>query len=138
MIGTQFPWRANKAALILAPTGMALGGNGPLYVDDTLTDSVSAIPQALTRTSAVPAIASTLSAGGALDAPLGMTIAPNGDLIVVNGNNGNAVEITPAGRQLTTRTLVKNGAGDLFGVSMTPRGMLAVNDGTNTLDLFRS
>ena len=66
-----------------------------------------------------------------------MTLAPDGDLIVVNGNDGNAVEITPAGRQVATRTLVKNGAGDLFGITTTPQGMLAVNDGTNALDLFR-
>ena len=110
VIGTDFPWRANKAALILAPTGLALGGNGTLYVDDTLTNSVSAIPQALTRTSVITAAAGNLSAGGALDAPLGMTLAPNGDLVVVNGNNGNAIEITPAGKQLATRTLIKNGA----------------------------
>ncbi len=70
MIGTDFPWRANKAALILAPTGLALGSNGTLYVDDTLTNSVSAIPQALTRTSAVTAARRTLSAGGSLNAPL--------------------------------------------------------------------
>ena len=56
VIGTDFPWRANKAALILAPTGLALAGNGTLYVDDTLTNSVSAIPQALTRTSPVTAV----------------------------------------------------------------------------------
>ena len=67
-----------------------------------------------------------------------MTLAPNGNLVVVNGNNGNAVEITPAGRQLATKTLVKNGAGDLFGIITTPDGIIAVNDGTNTLDLFRS
>ncbi len=96
VIGTDFPWRANKAALILAPTGLALGGNGTLYADDTMTNSVSAIPQALTRSGAITAAAGNLSAGGALDAPLGMTLAPNGDLVVVNGNNGNAVEITPA------------------------------------------
>jgi hypothetical protein len=134
VIGTNFPWRANKAALVLAPTGLALGGNGTLYVDDTLTNSVSAIPRALTRTGAVTAIDGNLSAGGALDAPLGMTLAPNGDLIVVNGNNGNAVEITPAGRQVATRTLIKNGAGDLFGIITTPTGLLIANDGTNALD----
>jgi hypothetical protein len=140
VIGTDFPWRANKAALVLAPTGLALAGSGTLYVDDTLTNTVSAIPQALTRTGAVSATASTLSAGGALDAPLGMTLAPNGDLIVVNGNNGNAVEITPAGKQLATKTLVKNGAGDLFGVITTQagNGLIIANDGTNALDLFRS
>jgi hypothetical protein len=69
-----------------------------------------------------------------------MTLAPNGDLIVVNGNNGNAVEITPAGKQLATKTLVKNGAGDLFGVITTQagNGLIIANDGTNALDLFRT
>jgi len=139
VIGTMFPWAANKAALVLAPTGLALAPNGTLYVDDTLTNSVSAIPQALTRTSAVTAAATTVSTGGALNAPLGMTLAPNGDLVVVNGNNGDAVEISPAGRQVTTRTLIKNGAGDLFGIITTQNGdgLLVANDGTNALDVFR-
>ena len=137
VVGSGYPWRANKAALVLAPTGLALGHNGTLYVADTETNTISAIPQATTRTAAQAATAGLLSAGGALDAPLGMTLAPNGDLIVVNGNNGNAVEVTPAGRQLTTKTLVKNGAGDLFGIVTTPDGILAVNDGTNALELFR-
>ena len=136
VVGTKFPWRANKAALVLAPTGLALGSNGTLYVDDTLTNSVSAIPQALTRTSAVTAVGGTLSAGGALNAPLGMAMAPNGDLVVVNGNNGNAVEITTAGKQVATRTLIKNGAGDLFGIitTQTGDGLIIANDGTNALD----
>jgi sugar lactone lactonase YvrE len=140
VIGTEFPWRANKAALVLAPTGLALAGDGTLYVADTLTNTVSAIPQALTRTSAITAVAGTFSAGGALDAPLGMVLAPNGDLVVVNGNNGNAVEITPAGQQLTVKTLIKNGAGDLFGITTAQAGygLLVVNDGTNALDEFRS
>jgi hypothetical protein len=138
VVGTGYPWRANKAALILAPTGLAIGRNGTLYVADTLTDTISAIPQALTRGNAMQATAAAISIGGALSAPLGMTLAPNGDLVVVNGNNGNAVEITPQGRQLATKTLVKNGAGDLFGVLSTQAGgLLAVNDGTNALDLFR-
>jgi hypothetical protein len=136
-IGSGYPWKANKAALVLAPTGLALGRNGTLYVADTQTNAITAIPRAATRTTAEPVTADLLSAGGALNAPLGMTLAPDGDLIVVNGNDGNAVEITPAGRQVATRTLVKNGAGDLFGITTTPQGMLAVNDGTNALDLFR-
>ena len=53
---------------------------------------------------------------------------------MVNGNNGNAVEITPAGKQLATRALIKNGAGDLFGIITTGDGPLIVNDGTNALD----
>ena len=35
------------------------------------------------------------------------------------------------------KTLVKNGAGDLFGIITTPAGIVAVNDGTNVLELFR-
>ncbi len=138
VIGTNYPWKANKAALVLAPTGLALSHNGTLYVDDTLTSTVSAIPQALTRTTAVSATASTVAAGGALNAPLGMTLAPNGDLVVVNGNDGNAVELSPAGQQLFTKTLIKNGAGDLFGITTTPSGeLLAVNDGKNVIDVYR-
>jgi hypothetical protein len=66
--------------------------------------------------------------------------APTVDLVVVNGNNGNAVEITPAGRQLTVKTPIKNGAGDLFGIitAQAGDGLLVVNDGTNALDEFRS
>lgn len=139
VIGRDYPWRANKAALVLAPTGLALGCNQTLYVDDTLTNAVSAIPQALTRTSAITASAGTFAVGGALNAPLGMTLAPNGDLVVVNGNNGNAVEISPDGKQLSTKTLVTNGAGDLFGITTTPAGeLLAMNDGQNTIDLYRT
>ena len=135
-VAPSFPWRANKTALILAPTGLALDGNGTLYVDDTLTDSVSAIPRALTRTTAVTAMGANLSAGGALNAPLGMTMAPNGDLVVVNGDDGNAVEITPAGQQLATRTLITDGAGDLFGVitNQAGDGLIIGNDGTDALD----
>jgi hypothetical protein len=137
VIGSGYPWKADKTALVLAPTGLALGHNGTLYVADTQTNTISDIPQATTRTTAQPVTAGLLSGGGALDAPLGMTLAPNGDVIVVNGNNGNAVEITPAGRQLATKTLVKNGAGDLFGIITTPDGIIAVNDGTNALEVFR-
>jgi hypothetical protein len=136
VIGNDYPWIANKAALILAPTGLALGRNGTLYVADTQTSAISAIPAALTRTTAVAASASTIATGGALNAPLGMTLAPNGDLVVVNGNDGNAVEVSPAGKQVATKTLVKNGAGDLFGLTTTSGGLLLVNDGTNALDLY--
>jgi hypothetical protein len=56
----------------------------------------------------------------------------------VNGNNGNAVEVTPAGRQVARVTLVPGGAGDLFGVTPAAdgAGLLFVNDGTNALDFL--
>jgi hypothetical protein len=138
VVGGGFPWRQNKAALIQGPTGLALGTAGTLYVASTIGNSVSAIPNALTRTSPANSRSGVLTSGRALNGPLGLTIAPGGDLIAVNGNDGRAIEITPAGRQAATVTLVPHGAGDLFGVT-TPadgQGLLFVNDGTNALDLF--
>jgi hypothetical protein len=73
-----------------------------------------------------------------LNGPPGLTLAPNGDLIAVNGSNGNAVEITPSGRQTAKVRLVRRGAGPVFGV--TPQagghGLLFVNGGVNALDLL--
>jgi hypothetical protein len=66
-----------------------------------------------------------------------MTMASNGDLIVVNGNNGNAVEISPQGKQVATRDLIKNGAGDLFGLTTSPGGqeLFFADDGSNALEV---
>jgi hypothetical protein len=81
---------------------------------------------------------SILTRGGSLNGPLALTLAPDGNLIAVNGDNGNAVEVTPTGRQVATVTLVPHGAGDLFGVTPLAdgHGLLFVNDGANALDLF--
>jgi hypothetical protein len=137
-VGSGFPWQQNKAALIQGPTGLALGQDGTLYVASTLGDSISAIPDALTRTAPASGTADVLTRGGGLNGPLGLASAPNGDLVAVNGGNGNAVEVTPAGRQVATVTLVPGGAGDLFGVTAAGdgHGLLFVNDGTNALDFF--
>ena len=80
-----------------------------------------------------------ISSGRALNAPLGMTVVANGDIVVVNGDNGSAVEVNPAGKQVAT-DVIKNGAGDLFGLTPTRAGneLLFVNDGTDALDLYKS
>ena len=138
VIGSGFPWQQNKAALIQGPTGLAVSASGTLYVAETVSSSITAIPAATSRATAVRFGTHALTTGGKLNGPLGLTLAPGGDLIAVNGGNGDAVEITPAGRQTASVTLVKNGAGDLFGVTGAPggTGLLLVNDGTNALDLF--
>ena len=48
------------------------------------------------------------------------------------------VRVARSNVELATKTLVKNGAGDLFGIITTPDGIVAVNDGTNALELFPS
>ena len=84
----------------------------------------------------------TVRRGGALNAPLGLVTAPNGDLLTVNAANGNIVEITPNGRLAATRTLDSSGspagAGALFGLAVTPnhKGVYFVDDATNELRLL--
>lgn len=85
---------------------------------------------------------STVSSGGALNDPLGMTLALNGKVLTVNGNDGFLVETSPSGAQLSAIVLDDTGsppgAGTLFGLTDVPGlGVVFVDDGTNTLNLFR-
>jgi hypothetical protein len=136
IVGTGSPWKVNHATFVLAPTGLALSRAGTLYVAQTLGNHITAIPHALTRSTSVKDGTSTLTKGGGLNSPLGLVIAPNGDLIATNANNGVATEITPQGHQIATATLVPNGAGALFGIalSISGHGLVFVNDGKNALD----
>jgi len=136
VIANRIPRRDDPNALVIGPTGLALGAGGTLYVADTLDSRIAAIPQAMTRTMPASDAGATVSAGGHLDQPLGLALAPNGDLIAANAGDGNLVEVTPAGRQVATRTVdTKTGAGSLFGLVVAPGGKRIdfVDDGDNTL-----
>ena len=140
-IGSGFPEALNSSALVLGPTGAGLGRNDVLYVADTLRNRVAAIPDALFRvSSAGPGF--TLSQGRHLNGELGLVVAPGGDILTVNGGNGNLVEITPSGAQIAVRRLDSSGsppgAGALFGLAVKPGhdAVYFVDDATNTLDLL--
>ena len=45
VIANRIPWRDDKAALVIGPTGLGLGANGTLYVADTLKSRIIAIPE---------------------------------------------------------------------------------------------
>jgi hypothetical protein len=139
VIGSGFLSKPNAAAFVQGATGVALGANGTLYVAETVQNLVAEIPNALTRSSAFPDGGMTLSSGGWLNGPLGLTLAPNGDVIAMNGNDGNAVEISPSGHQVAKVTLIPKGSGDLFGATIAAGGhaLLFVNDGTNALDIAK-
>ena len=136
VIGTGFAWKINQPTFVLSPTGLAFTQRGTLYVAQTWGNHVTAIPHAFTRTTSIADGSNTVTSGGSLNMPLGMVAAPNGDVIVVNGGDGNAVEITPGGKQLRTVTLVANGAGALFGIvlSLDGKGLTFVNDSTNSVN----
>jgi hypothetical protein len=140
-IGSSFPERTDPNALVIGPTGAGLGANGVLYVADTLDNRIAALPDALFRGFSA-GTGFTVSAGHHLLGELGLVIAPNGDILTVNGGNGNLVEVTPSGAQIAVRQLDSSGSppgsGALFGLAVKPGydAVYYVDDATNTLNLL--
>ena len=141
VIGSGFAERTDPAALVIGPTGAGVSGDqSTLYVADSLNNRVTAIPDPVFRTTSA-GMGATVTQGGSLNDPLGLTISPGGDILTVNGNNGYMVTTTPDGNQISKILLDSNGnppgAGALFGlVPVTGQGLYYVDDATNTLNLF--
>lgn len=158
VIGSGFSERTDPAALVIGPTGVGLspacnatdpddcttaaGNSAPaLYVADTLNNRIAVIPNAIDRTTSA-GIGITVSHGGSLNFPLGLTVASNGEILTVNGGDGFVTEITPGGVQIAKTLLDNTGAppgnGTLFGLIYQPGyGLLFVDDGSNTLNLLQ-
>jgi hypothetical protein len=143
-IGSGFPETADPppplggGALVIGPTGVGLGHDGTLYVADSLNNRIAAIPDAAARTTSA-GTGTDVSVGGAINDPLGLLVAPNGDIIVANGGDGNLVEISPQGEQVAIKTVeTATGAGSLFGIAIDngARDLYFVDDGDNTLKVF--
>jgi hypothetical protein len=139
-IGSGFPEKTDPAALVIGPTGVALGPDGTLYVVDTAENRIAGISNAVNRSTSA-GLGNTVIKNGSLNAPLGLTITPfKQNLLTVNGNNGEMLEITPAGQQVAEMSVAKigspPGAGALFGVATTGHGVYFVNDATNTLNVL--
>jgi hypothetical protein len=139
VIANGIPWVDSAEALVLGPTGLALAANGTLYVASTQNNKILAISEAATRTTPVSKSGTVVAEGGHLKEPLGMVLAPNGNIITTNGGDGNMVETTPEGQQVAVQTAdKKTGAGSLFGLAISPSGkrIYFVDDGENTLNLL--
>jgi hypothetical protein len=149
-IGSGFGEHLDPAALVIGPTGVGLGPNGTLYVADTVGNRIAAIPNAVFRFSDDGA-GQTVTRDGALNSPLGLAIAPGGDILTVNSGDGMLVETTPGGTQVEVKTIDAQGsppgAGNLFGLAVKPGAdaVYFVDDfggppgpgvNTNNLDLF--
>jgi hypothetical protein len=122
-IGSGFAEHLDSAALVIGPTGVGLGPDGTLYVADTVNNKIQAIPKAAVRHTD-DGTGQTVTTGGALNGPLGLAIAPNGNILTVNSGDGNMVETTPGGTQITVKTVDDQGspagAGNLFGLAVKP------------------
>jgi NHL repeat len=139
VIATGFAEETDPNALVIGPTGVALGRDGTLYVADTVHSRIQAIPDAPFRFFPAQHAGFTVSSGGDLNGPLGMTLAPNGDVLTANAGDGNIVETRPfGGHQTAIAADSASGAGALFGLTVPPGvdGIYFVDDGTNTLNLL--
>ena len=141
-IASGYPQRTDANAFVLGITGLGLGPDGKLYVAETLTSQIFAVSDPLTRPGSNGG-GSLVTHGSLLAQPLGLAIAPNGDILTVNGANGRIVETTPGGNQIAQRSLDSTppsprGAGALFGLAVRPDlgGVYYVDDAVNTLRLL--
>jgi DNA-binding beta-propeller fold protein YncE len=157
VIGSGFAERTDPAALVIGPTGVGLRANcafnpqscgesgmdvdgSRLYVADSLNNRVVAIDNALQRTTSA-GTGQTVSWGGSLNDPLGLIVTGSGEVLTVNGADGNIIEITPSGTQVAKLLIDSSGSppgsGALFGLWFDPaHGVYYVDDATNTLNLL--
>ncbi len=143
-IGSGFAEKTDPNALVIGPTGVGLSPHGTLYVADTVKNRITAIPDAVFRGSSA-GTGFVLTSGGHLNGPLGLAVAPNGDVLTVNSGDGNIVETAPFGTQVAVKQLDNTavtgspaGAGALFGLAVAPygSGVYYVDDVANTLRLL--
>ncbi len=141
VIGDGFGAQADAGVFLIGPTGLALGQDGTLYVSDAIGNQVVAIAAAAARTESAGQ-GKIISKDGLLNRPLAMGFASNGHLLVVNGLNGQVVEIDPvSGKQDGAMWIDADeaqsppGSGDLFGITMMPdgKGFYYVEDDVNAL-----
>jgi hypothetical protein len=141
VIADGFPSAADASVFLIGPTGLVLGKTGDLYISDAIGNRILSIADAATRGDA--GVAKEITKDGLLHRPLAMTLAPNGNLLVINGLDGNVVEINPeSGKQLGIRLIdgdeaqTPPGSGDLFGIAISPdgKGFYYAEDDVNTLE----
>ena len=139
-IGSKFSEENDPAALIIGPTGvgLGLGSDDSLYVADTVNSRIAKIKNASTRLSSA-GTGVTVTTDHLLSQPLGLALAPNGDILTVNAGDGNIVETSHGGSQVTTvNPIALAGGGSLFGLAVAPgaNGIYFVDDSENELNLF--
>jgi len=147
-IASQYTHQCNSSALVLGPTGLAyVPSTDTLYVASTADNAIYAIPNASTRTTDAGTGSVFYSDNTHLHGPLGLALAPNGDLLITNGDavNGDPtqpseiVETDPTGRYLAEVSIDPE-QGAAFGIAIRITTgkiyLAAVDDNLNTLDIW--
>jgi hypothetical protein len=139
----------SSTAFVLGPTGLAFDGkSSTLYVASTDDNAIYAVPNAVKAMS--PVVKGKLISHDLvhLHGPLGLALAPNGDLISSQGDAVNPdptqqseiVEFTKSGK-FVTEFAVDSTIGAAFGIAVDGPGegavnFAAVNDTLNTVIVY--
>jgi uncharacterized protein (TIGR03118 family) len=150
-IAHGYATRTDPAALVVGPTGLAYNAaTDTLYVASTGDNKIFAIAHASTTTDKGMGRLVVQDQTN-LHGPLGLVLAPNGNLIVANGdaqnpdaNNPNLIlEYTPQGKLVGTPFELEPasvGPGAAFGIAISSSNgeirFAAVDDATNKLDIW--
>jgi DNA-binding beta-propeller fold protein YncE len=146
-IASNYPHRGDPNALALGPGGLAFDAStGTLYVASEADDTIYAIKNAAKRTTDQGTGAVLVHDDTHLHGPMGLAMAPNGDLVVANGDGNNAdpnqpselVEYNKKG-QFMTQISVDPANGGAFGLAISSafKSMAAVDDNGPSLKIYK-
>jgi hypothetical protein len=148
-IASGYAHRSVPKALVVGPAGLAFdAAHDVLYVASTGDNAIYAIRNAANTHHDHGMGRLVVKDDTHLHGPLGLVLAPNGDLLVSNGdaqnpdpNQPNELnEFNPRGKFVGQFQLDKGAAGAAFGIAVANvNGQLrfaAVDDNTNTLDVW--
>ena len=148
-IASGYAHRGDPAALELGPTGLAFdAAHDTLYVASTLDNKIFAIPNAelIRHDHGTGTVIYTDNTH--LHGPIGLALAPNGNLITANADSVNAdpnqqselVEFTKRGQFVAQLSLDPAMPAAPFGLAINVNhgvlSLAAVNDDTNQLEIF--
>jgi hypothetical protein len=147
-IASGYMHRLDPASLVLGPAGLAYDkAHDTLYVNSSLDNEVFAIPHAEKIKKGQGTGTLVYRDNTHLHGPLGLVLAPNGDLIAANADGFNAdpnqpselVEFTKTGQFVTQLSINPQNAAP-FGIAInTTQGsntLAAVDDDANVVHLF--
>ena len=120
-IATGFSVNHGVPGSIFAPAGLTYNpANDTLYVVDTNVNTVSAIANASTITSASAASIKVIAHGPPLNGPLSAALLPNGDLVVGNtldpAGTNLLIEVSPSAGVVAKKNVDTGAAGAIFGI----------------------
>jgi hypothetical protein len=147
-IASGYAHRLDPASLVLGPAGLAYDDqHDVLYVASSLDNAIFAIPNAEHSKSDHGTGRLVVQDNTHLHGPLGLVLAPNGNLIVANADGVNAdpnqpseiAEFTTKGKflaQISLNTMAAAPFGIALQTSDDTITFAAVNDDTNQLEIF--